>query len=536
MKRGLQVIFSLILILSLVQCAKRGTPTGGEVDTEPPEFLRASPENYTTNFNSEEIRIYFDEYIRLEKPQEQIIISPPIDPRPEITPMGNPRRYVRIKLNDTTMQDSTTYVFNFGNSIVDNNEANPLPFFKYVFSTGDYIDSLTVSGIVTDALLLEPEPFISVMLYERDENFSDSLVYKQQPRYITNTLDSLTSFELTNLKEGIYQLVAVKDVNNNFRYDPGREKIAFIDEPVVIPTDTTYNLTLFTEVLPFEPERPKQLSGNNLLIGYTGAVNPDSLTIEEITALPENFEYRFTKMPEKDSLNLWIKPPLEMDSIRFKLVAPHRTDTLFTRLNQLPPDSLQVTTEPSGNLDFNGPIVFRSNTPIESFNEELITLVNQDSVNIEFSSEIRADNSVALQFSKGENQTYNLLALPGTITDFFGSTNDTILKSFKTRAFADYGNVTVNLEGVQNFPVIVQLTDDKGVVQAERYSTGETSLRFEYLTPGEYLLRLIYDENENRKWDTGNYLERRKPEEIIYFPVPLDIRPNWDMNETFRLF
>ncbi|UJH89975.1 Ig-like domain-containing protein [Antarcticibacterium sp. 1MA-6-2] len=232
MKKGLQVIFFLIIIFSMAQCAKRGTPTGGEVDTEPPKFLRASPENFTTNFNREEINIYFDEYIKLEKPQEQIIISPPIDPRPEITPMGSPRKYIRIKLNDTTLQDNTTYVFNFGNSVVDNNEGNPLPFFKYVFSTGSYIDSLTVTGTVSDAFLLEPEPFISVMLYERDENFSDSLVFKQQPRYITNTLDSLRTFELTNLKEGTYQLVAVKDRNNDYKYNPGKEKIAFINEPM----------------------------------------------------------------------------------------------------------------------------------------------------------------------------------------------------------------------------------------------------------------------------------------------------------------
>lgn len=535
MKKSLQLIFFLFIILSITQCAKRGTPTGGEVDTEPPEFLRANPENFTTNFNKEEIRIYFDEYIKLEKPQEQIIISPPIDPRPEITPMGSPRKYIRIKLNDTTLQDNTTYVFNFGNSVVDNNEGNPLPFFKYVFSTGSYIDSLTVTGTVSDALLLEPESFISVMLYERDENFTDSLVYKQQPRYITNTLDSLRTFELTNLKEGTYQLVAVKDRNNDYKYNPGKEKIAFIDEPVTIPTDTTYNLILFSEILPFQPERPKQLSGNKLLIGYRGAINPDSLRIEPISEVPENFDYRFTKVPNKDSLHVWTKPLLEMDSIRFKLVAPNRTDTLFTRINKMPADTLQVTTEPSGNLDFNSAVVFRPTTPIDEFNEELITIINRDSVNVKFSSEVMPDNSVALRFPKDENQTYSMLALPGTITDFYGSTSDTIKKSFKTRAFADFGNVTVNLQNVKSFPVIVQLTDEKGVVKAEKYSSGESSLRFEFLTPGKYLLRAIYDVNENEKWDTGNYLEKRKPEEIIYLPEPLDVRPNWDDIHSFSL-
>ncbi|UJH89976.1 hypothetical protein LZ575_13545 [Antarcticibacterium sp. 1MA-6-2] len=287
--------------------------------------------------------------------------------------------------------------------------------------------------------------------------------------------------------------------------------------------------------MPFQPERPKQLSGNKLLIGYRGTINPDSLKIEPISSVPENFEYKFTKVPDKDSLHVWTKPLLEMDSIRFKLIAPNRTDTLFTRINKMPADTLLVNTEPSGNLDFNSPVVFKPSTPIEEFNEDLITLINKDSLSVEFSSEVRPDNSVALRFPKDENQTYNLLALPGTITDIYGSTSDTIKKSFKTRPFADFANLTVNLQNVKSYPVIVQLTDEKGAVKAEKYSTGESSLRFEFLTPGKYLLRAIYDVNENGKWDTGNYLEKRKPEEIIYLPEPLDIRPNWDMTEPFSL-
>lgn len=524
----------LILILTLAQCAKRGTPTGGDIDTEPPKYVRASPENYTTNFDREEIRIYFDEYIKLEKPQEQLIISPPIDPRPEITPMGSPQKYIRIR-NLDTLEENTTYVFNFGNSVVDNNEGNPLPFFKYVFSTGSYIDSLTVTGTVADATLKEPETFISVMLYERDESFTDSLVYKQPPRYITNTLDSLQSFELTNLKEGTYQLVAVKDLNNNFRYDPGREKIAFIEQPVTVPTDTSYNLVLFREIQPFQPERPKQLAGNKLLLGYRGRALPDSLRIEPITTVPDNFEYRFTRVPEKDSLHVWIKPQLEVDSLRFRLVSQNRVDTLLTRITDMAADTLQITPEPSGTLDFDKNVILRSNTPLNSQNSERITIMDTDSVNVEFTTELRTDNSVAVIFPKQESQTYRLTVLPGAIEDFYGSTNDTIRRSFKTKAYSEYGNVTVNLSNVESFPIIVQLTDEKGVVKAEKYSTSETSIRFEYLTPGKFLLRVIYDRNENGIWDTGNYLEKRSPEEITYYPETLDVRPNWDVNQPFNL-
>jgi len=517
-----------------VQCAKRGSPTGGEIDTEPPRFTRASPENYSTNFNTDEIRINFNEYIKLEKPQEQIIISPPMSPRPQITPLGNPQRYVGIEILDT-LQENTTYVINFGRSIVDNNEANPLPFFKYVFSTGSYIDSLTVSGTVNDALLSEADPFISVMLYEVNENFSDSLVYLEPPRYITNTLDSLRTFELTNLKEGTYQLVAVKDLNNDYKYNPGREKIAFIDEHITIPTDTSYNLTLFRENLLFQPERPRQLTNNQILIGYRGKIEVDSLEFEPLSTVPPNFEYRITKVPEKDSIHFWVKPPIGSDSLRLKAITPHRIDTLITRLTDMPVDSLRVTMVPSAsNLNFRDNVSITANTPINTVNEELISILDRDSLNVEFTSEFRPfENSLQLNFPKAENQTYRVTLLPQAITDFFGKSNDTIEKNYKTKAYSEFGNLSLNLQNVRSFPVIVQLTDEKGVVIAEKYSTSETQLRFEFIPPGKYLLRLIYDENENLQWDTGNYLEQRMPEEIIYFPELLDVRPNWDINQPF---
>lgn len=517
-----------------MHCAKRGNPTGGEVDTEPPQFIRATPENYSTNFNRDEIRIYFDEYIKLDKPQEQIIISPPMSPKPEISPLGSPQRYIRIQINDT-LEENTTYVINFGNSIVDNNEANPLPFFKYVFSTGSYIDSLTVSGTVEDALLNEADPFISVMLYERDENFSDSLVYKEPPRYITNTLDSLRTFELTNLKEGSYQLVAIQDLNNNYLYDPAREKIGFIEGPVTIPTDTTYNLVLFKEELPFQAERPNQLAANKILIGYRGRVEPDSITFETIDG-PDPFDYRITKVADKDSIHLWYKTAEQPDSLRLEVVSPQRVDTLFTRITDLPADSLQITTEPAGNIDFDRDVVLKANTPIVAVDDSLISIIDNDSASVAFTSELRPfQNSLQLKFPKDENQSYSLTVLPGAIVDYYNDTNDTIKNNFKTRAFADYGNLSLNLENVKSFPVIVQLTTEDGVVKAEQYSTSQSSMRFEFLTPGSYLARVIYDTNENGVWDTGDYLEKEEPEEIVYFPEVLDVRPNWDVNQTFNL-
>ena len=191
------VLFLICAGLALMQCAKRGSPSGGPKDETPPVLLRAIPEQMTTNFEGDEIRLYFDEYIKLQNVQEQLIVSPPLKYPLEISPQGSASKYVKIVIKDT-LRPETTYTFNFGQSIVDNNEGNPAPFITYVMSTGDYIDSLLVEGRVLDAFKEEAESYISVMLYEIDTAYTDSTVFKEPPTYITNTLDSATTFELRN--------------------------------------------------------------------------------------------------------------------------------------------------------------------------------------------------------------------------------------------------------------------------------------------------------------------------------------------------
>src|SRR5690606_10736213 len=132
---------------------------------------------------------------------KQLIISPPMKNNPDITPMGSASKFIRIKIKDT-LQENTTYSFNFGQSITDNNEGNPYSQFKFIFSTGPYIDSLMLRGNIKDAFEKKPDNFVTVMLYEANETFNDSTVYKEKPRYVTNTLDSMVNYNLENLKEG----------------------------------------------------------------------------------------------------------------------------------------------------------------------------------------------------------------------------------------------------------------------------------------------------------------------------------------------
>ena len=205
---GIKYLLALLFIIAIASCANRGMPDGGLKDEDPPVITRSVPENFSTNFKSKEVRIYFDEYVKLKDLRKQLIVSPPMDPEPIITPMGAASKYITIKLPDTLLAN-TTYAINFGNSIVDNNEENPYPYYRYVFSTGSYIDSLTVTGSVKDAEKRITDKFISVMLYEVDSTYTDSVIYKQKPRYITNTLDSATTFKIEKIKAGTYKMVAL---------------------------------------------------------------------------------------------------------------------------------------------------------------------------------------------------------------------------------------------------------------------------------------------------------------------------------------
>ena len=143
-----QWILIIIVTLTFVQCAKRGTPTGGIKDEIPPVLLKSTPPLLATGFNEKRIRLHFDEFIKLNDIRKQLIVSPPIEEGGySILPMSGASKYIQIDIKDT-LESNTTYAFNFGQSVVDNNEGNPFPYFRYVFSTGDYIDSLAITSFL----------------------------------------------------------------------------------------------------------------------------------------------------------------------------------------------------------------------------------------------------------------------------------------------------------------------------------------------------------------------------------------------------
>jgi len=264
--------FLIVVSVIFSQCANRGTASGGPKDEAPPVIIKSIPENFSLNFDSKEIIIYFDEYIKMKDLQKQLIISPFMDPEPEITPVGTASKFIKIKIKDT-LQPNTTYAFNFGESISDNNEGNIFPYYKYVFSTGNYIDSLSVSGIVTDAINKNVDERVAVLLYEVDSTFSDSILYIKKPKYIGVT-DSVSGFNLENIKDGTYLLAALKEENPNYTFQQKTDKIGFRKTLITVPSDTAYVLNMFKEAVDYKFKRSRQVSYNKLAFGYEGVGEP----------------------------------------------------------------------------------------------------------------------------------------------------------------------------------------------------------------------------------------------------------------------
>lgn len=524
--------FILLIFLGLVfvNCANRGTPDGGPKDETPPKIVDEIPENFNTNFNAKVIKIYFDEYVRIKDVQKQLIISPPMNTQPEITPLGGASKYITIKIFDT-LQPNTTYAFNFGNSITDNNEGNPYPYYRYVFSTGSYIDSLSVKGNIVDALKRQPETFVNVALYEVDSTFTDSIVYKEKPKYITNTLDSVTSFSIDNIKAGKYMLMALKDGNGDNKFQQKTDQIGFYKSFITVPTDSSYTLRLFSEELDFKANRPQIAATQKIAIGYEGDFSKMKVNIK--SEIPADFKARITKDEKTDTLYYWYKPKLEVDSLLLNITHTDFNKDYTVKIRKQKKDSLTINALPSGTIGLEEPFKIRGSIPFINFDASKVNLINKDSIKVDFTTAFDSiNNTYVFNFKKTEENSYKMKVLPEAFTDFFDNKNDTLNFNLSTRKASDFGFVRFTLVNA-NYPLIIQLTTEKGDVKAERYTTKPETVDFLNLQPSTYYIRVIHDTNGNGVFDTGSYLKKIQPERVSHFKE-IEVRADWGYPETLE--
>ena len=224
---------AIIVALIIYACANRGYPQGGEKDVTPPQVIKEVPESFSTNFKGKQIDIYFDEYVQLKDINKKFVMSPPMKKKARVSLRG---KYVRVTFQDS-LKPNTTYTLDFADAIVDNNEGNPLGFYRYVFSTGPQLDSMELGGQVIDMQTQLPVLGATVMFYQ---NTADSVPLTDLPSYVAKT-DSAGMFRVTNIKDDTYRVMAIDDARGNYLFVPSETKVGFIDS--LIPVSYTQRLS-----------------------------------------------------------------------------------------------------------------------------------------------------------------------------------------------------------------------------------------------------------------------------------------------------
>jgi len=521
----------------VANCARTGRPEGGPKDEDAPLFVNSIPPYNTVKFDKKIIKLNFNEFVTLKELNKQLVVSPPLKNPPLITPQGSPSKEIKIQILDT-LQENTTYIFNFGNAVQDNNEGNLLENFKYVFSTGNYIDSLTTAGSIKDAKLQEPPKSVNVLMYRIDTSYTDSIVYKKKPNYITNTLDT-TNFKFTNLKDGKYFMIALKEDISDYIFNPKFDKIGFLTDTIHLPKDSTITkpITLFKEIQPFKFVRGREVTKGKLQFAFEGEQTDMKITV--ISKVPENFKSVSKFEKERDSLNYWFTN-IEADSLNFVVSNEKFSDTVTVKLRKEKQDSLTINMLPKTVLHFRDTIFVESNNPIIKIDTSKISLIDKDTISINYKTLISArENKIGFIFDKKPSQKYTFIALKEAFEDLFSFKNDSLNASFSTKEIDDYGRLTLTVNNINNENIIVELLSGKNqdaLVERQIMNSSKT-ISFDLLDPKKYTLRVYIDSNKNNKWDTGNFLMKQFPEKIIYFKelTNFEIRANYFLEENISI-
>ena len=525
-------LFFLTLVY-FTQCARKSFPTGGSIDTLPPVMINASPKMNTVFFDKEKITITFNEFIKLIDLSKQLIISPPLESdQYEIKPQGTVSKKIQIRLLDS-LREETTYTFNFGESIVDNNEGNPLPFFRYALSTGAIIDSLEIMGEITDAYEYITEPFTSIHLYPIDSTFSDSTIYLKKPFYATSTLDSVI-YNFKNLRPDTYEIIAIKDVGGNYLFDQNVDKIGFLEKPITLPGDSIINFRIFKEIPNLYWARPFFINTNQIGFGYYGEADLNAIEVKSI--VPNNFRYLINKSRETDTLHFWFRGD-KLDSLKFGIKEKDTTRLFNVKFKKQVRDSLVINSFTNSTMDLLDSFKIQSNLPLVKINLDLIKIKGLDSLEIPFKAHLDKNyDRLSLYYKWLPNDDYKIEFYPSALTDFWGNTHDTLKFGVKTKPIEDYGNIFLQIIRQDKDPFILELINLKGdILRRVDLSNEFDFYEFKHLLPGNYLFRYTKDRNGNKKWDTGNYLKKIQPEMVFYSPDTIELRANWDINQKLKI-
>ena len=597
------IAITAFLTLLAAACASIGTPDGGPYDEEPPILVKATPVLNATGVKVAVVTLEFNENIKLENAFEKVVVSPPQMQMPVIKYNG---KKVTAELLDT-LRPNTTYSIDFGDAIVDNNEGNPFENFAYVFSTGDQVDTLAVSGTVLNAEDLEPIKGMVVGLH----SCLDDSAFTKLPFERVSRTDSRGRFTIKGIAPGKYRIYALNEANQNYLFDQKSEAIAFMEtvvEPFATPavrpdtvwrdsiTIDTIRMVNYTRFQPddivlmaFKEEFNSQYlvkhvrDPHNKLVLYFAAPNEELPVIE---GLDFDFSeaYVLDRNARMDTLVYWMKDSTlyRNDTLSFKLsykvtdeagLSVTKCDTIYSSPKRRwekvveqqrkkyaddeksflreakkrtdydennPPvyipktKSLPVRFTGGASADVDNKIAFKFDEPLLSVDMSAICVVEMvDTVPVPVEHVFMPNPDNIRQYDLfaewRPEKTYVVTADSAAFKGLYGGVSNKFSQSMTFRSLDDYAVLYVDVAGVGDGAILQLLDSKESVVKEQKTESGKCA--FYFIKPGKYYMRLIFDNNGNGKWDTGDYENGIQPERVVYYHHSLDLRALFEYSQ-----
>ncbi len=577
---GYIFLLGFISNILLTKCASKVPPSGGPRDTIPPVLIYSNPKHQSTNVHSRVYEFTFNERIQLKTLQKQLIITPRIDFDYEI----KQGKSSFILVFDEDFNDSTTYTFNFRDAIQDLTEGNPTENNKFTFSTGEYIDSLSIDGYTVKLLTSDTIKKSTVGLYQVDDTIT---IYNGSPYYFSETNEE-GYFLIENIKNGKYLFYAFTDGNGNLKLDPKSEAYGWISDTLDLQSNiSAHNILLYNldfrdmtiqTALPSGPNF--DVNFNKYIVEYEAKPLDSTLTIFT-NPVKENKSIRiYHTFENPDSTGIFIKAKDSIqneaiDTVWIKFQESSRKPEEFT-LNIKPSSSSKIEEKFKAEINLSKPvltintdsILFRLDSiPVARINSDDQVKINKHRNKIDLSFNLNkkkvdsitylldslmqeqmrqkeiADSLEQLQTDQKAKKTVrqasqqvstkglHLYLGQGAIISVENDTTEMKVFNYGFLNPEEYGTISGSLAS-KDKKYIIQLLSSNNEIVKELHTNDKFS--FKNIKPGDYRMRLFIDENENGKWDMGNITKNEQPEPVTFYVNEegiqlITVRANWDI-------
>lgn len=504
-------LLECLVVLLTAGCAQVRSVSGGELDTAPPVVL-SSP-HLMTNWSGSSFDIEFDEYVQVNNPRQQLLVSPPLNQvQVKATPKG-----IRVSWNDT-LRANTTYVFNFGDCIADIHENNILSNYVCAFSTGAQLDSCSTMGLAKIAEKDSLASNIRIIVHENDSAYRLKGV---TPLYMGRTNEQ-GAFAIPYMRPGQYVLSAVGDVNNNARWDEGE----MMSLPMKIHLPDTNAALLFLSTPLSRSQTGVSYRNTNGI--YISAKVPHHLYL---TASTTNQNDTLHAVRDLDSL-YWDMRGTKGDEVYFQY-SNGITDTLS--INNKLSERFPVITHAPSRIGISDSLCLFSPLPLDSVNGSALVVMN-DTLEVPSRTKIRDRQFISIQADWKAGEKYSILGQRGCF-NAAGLASDSIQFTVEVLSDKTSGGIRVQLDSCMtqaDTPLILQVVSKNGrVVKAQTLHRLHT-VDVPQLEMGDYRILLIYDEDRNGAFTPCNPNTSQQAERVVAYGQGIQIRPNWTTTITWQ--